>query len=148
MTPKTKKIEKALDIASKFYKLSKIKNALDIESIVTPLQMDALMYLHKHPMSTVSRLGKYLNLSSSAVAQLTDRLAVSGFIARKDDPHDRRIVRLILTEKGKQIFKDIYKEKINKVKMVAPFLSDKDLNDLTRIYSKIFKKIRGRNNEK
>jgi len=148
MNAKTRKIEKALDIATQFYKLGKLKNALDTESIATPLQIDALIYLRKHPKSTVSSLGKYLNLSSSAVAQLTDRLVVSGFIARKDDPHDRRIVRLILTEKGKQIFEDIYKEKINKVKMLAPFVSDKDLNDLTRIYSKIFKKIQGRNNEK
>lgn len=148
MNNKIKKIEQLFDMTDRFHKIAKLKGAIDAENIITSLQIDALLYLHKHPKSTVNLLGKYLSLSSSAVAQLTDRLAKSGFVTRIDDPADRRIVRLFLTPDGEQVFRRFYKVKIDKVKKVAPFLTNKDLDDLTRIYLKIFRNLEGRNNEK
>lgn len=71
-------------------------NIFDAEGGIPPLQLEALLYLHMHPNSTVSALGKYLQLSSSATAQLTDRLAKADFIKRENNPRDRRSAKNVI----------------------------------------------------
>lgn len=145
---KIEKIEKLTEVVKRLYKVAEFKSAIDAESVATPLQIDALLYLRKHPKSIVSSLGNYLQISSSAVAQLTDRLVGSGFVARGEDKKDRRITLLSLTKEGERVFPHFYKEKIKKIKIFAPYVSEKDLDDLTRIYSKILNKLEDRNYKK
>ena len=145
---KVKKIERLSEIVSKFYKIGKFKSAIDADNAITPLQTDALLYLSKHPKSTVGSLGKHLYISSSAVAQLTDRLAKSGFIARKNDLLDRRITLIYLTQEGRNVFPRLYRDKIKKIKIAVSYISENDLNDLIRIYSKILDNLEGRNSKK
>ncbi len=50
---------------------------------------------------------KSLNLSAPSVYNMATRLADNGFIEIKKDVNDARIMRLFLTQKGKEIEKDV-----------------------------------------
>lgn len=122
------------------------KSIFNTESGVTPLQLEALLYLHLHPKSKVSALGKYLRLSSSATAQLTDRLAKSGFIKRENNPQDRRSVILLLTPKGNKTFSQLHTLHAKKMKKLAALISEKDVKELTRIFGNFQEKLGAKKN--
>lgn len=106
------------------------------DRVGTLLQFYAVRFLDQHPDSTVGELAEGLQMSSSAVSQLTDRLVESGLIKRINDPDDRRIVRLSNTMKGKAHLLLISKRAIKKGKEMFAKLSDEDLQEIIRIYNK------------
>ncbi len=122
------------------------KNIFDTESDITPLQLEALLYLHTHPKSTVSALGKYLQLSSSGTAQFTDRLVRAGFIKRENNPQDRRSVILSLTPKGNKVFSQLHKVHMEKMKELVTLMPEKDIKELSRIFENFHKKLGRRKN--
>lgn len=51
----------------------------------------------------VKDLSKQLFLDSSSLTGHLDRMERIGLVARKDDPNDRRAVRIFLTDKGRRL---------------------------------------------
>jgi DNA-binding MarR family transcriptional regulator len=51
----------------------------------------------------VKDLSKQLFLDSSSLTGHLDRMERTGLVARKDDPNDRRAVRIFLTDKGRRL---------------------------------------------
>lgn len=49
-------------------------------------------------------LAEAVVLSKSGLTALIDRMEREGLVARRPDPRDRRAVRVVLTEGGKQLF--------------------------------------------
>lgn len=63
-------------------------------------QFGALFRIYKGA-SGVSDLGAELAITSGAASQMLERLVQQGLILRSEDPVDRRVKRLVLTEKGR-----------------------------------------------
>jgi DNA-binding MarR family transcriptional regulator len=63
-------------------------------------QMKALHYVHGEENLSVKALGEQLGLSLAAMSRAADELVQRGLMDRTEDPADRRIKRLRLTEKG------------------------------------------------
>ncbi len=51
----------------------------------------------------VKDLSKQLLLDSSSLTGHLDRMERAGLVARKDDPKDRRAIRVFLTDKGRRL---------------------------------------------
>ena len=120
------------------------RSIFDSKVVATPLQLEALLFLRMHPKSPVSTLGDYLQLSSSAIAQLTDRLTKSDFIKRERSPADRRKVLLTLTAQGDKIFVRLHKVHMEKINELVSFLPEQDMKDLIRIFTNLLSKLEGR----
>ncbi len=69
-------------------------------------QLGALVYLHRKGASGVSDIGDELGVTSAAASQLLDRLVQQGLIQRSEDPRDRRVKQIVLTEKGRRILEE------------------------------------------
>jgi DNA-binding MarR family transcriptional regulator len=78
---------------------------------VTMPQMKVLMLLGLHGSAPVSQLAQQMNVSPPNVTGILDRLEDEkhgpGFVRRTNDPHDRRVVRVVLTEKGQRFLDGI-----------------------------------------
>jgi DNA-binding MarR family transcriptional regulator len=133
----TKFLEQFMKMMRVLHRTVLPRNTVDTESGITPLQLEALLYLHMHPKSTVSALGEYLQLSSSAIAQLTNRLAKAGFLKRAPNPRDRRSVTLSLTPKGERVFSQFHKVHMEKMKELMTLLPKKDMKELIRIFKNL-----------
>lgn len=103
----------------------------------TMLQIQALGLLFKFPNSSAKELGDYLYLSSSATTQLLDRLFQGGWIARKDDTNDRRIIKLSVTLKGREILQQYGKGKTQDLLNIFATLSETELGNFFAILTKI-----------
>jgi DNA-binding MarR family transcriptional regulator len=68
-------------------------------------QMGALFHILRGSNS-VSSIGEHLGVTSAAASQLLERLVQQGMIQRVEDPHDRRVRHIILTEGGRQLIRE------------------------------------------
>jgi DNA-binding MarR family transcriptional regulator len=66
-------------------------------------QMGALFHIHKQGSSAVSDLGEHLGVTNAAASQMLDRLVQQGLISRSEDPTDRRVKQIILTDQGREV---------------------------------------------
>jgi DNA-binding MarR family transcriptional regulator len=69
-------------------------------------QLGALFHLNSLGISGVTDLGEHLGVTSSAASQLLDRLVHLELIQRSEDPDDRRVKQIILTERGCQVLEE------------------------------------------
>lgn len=74
-----------------------------------PIHLQALLYLNEanRYSNTPQALAEYLGLTKGTVSQSLLLLARRKLIARHADEKDGRIVRLTLTDKGKEVLKEL-----------------------------------------
>jgi DNA-binding MarR family transcriptional regulator len=70
---------------------------------VTPVQYAVMRCLFEQGGQTGAEVSARLLIDSATMTGVIDRLERTGLIARKPDPHDRRVNRLDLTESGRDL---------------------------------------------
>ena len=68
-------------------------------------QIGALFQIY-HGRSNVSDLGEGLGITHAAASQMLERLVQQKLILRTEDPQDRRVKQLVLTDKGCRIMQE------------------------------------------
>ncbi len=71
------------------------------EHDVTRVQWIALFYIGKGEGAFQKELSDYMNIKESSMVRLIDRMEKEDLVVRKKEASDRRITRIILTDKGK-----------------------------------------------
>lgn len=66
-------------------------------------QLGALLRLYERGTCDVSGMGDELGVTSAAASQMLDRLVQQGLIERSENPQDRRVRQIVLTDKGLQV---------------------------------------------
>ncbi|MCK9230544.1 MAG: MarR family transcriptional regulator [Syntrophales bacterium] len=80
---------------------SYLNNALAASDIgVTVAQSGILFLLKQKEGRTMTEISRILGIDNSTVTGLTDRLEKAGLVRRQNNPNDRRISHLQITEKG------------------------------------------------
>jgi MarR family 2-MHQ and catechol resistance regulon transcriptional repressor len=98
-----KEVFTVFKLASKYY--DKICKELNI----TQVQFEALylLYISEDNCVKMSELGDKLEMARSGVTILVDRMALAGLAKRRPDVEDRRIINVMITEKGNEIMKEL-----------------------------------------
>jgi DNA-binding MarR family transcriptional regulator len=73
------------------------------DSGLSTSQLNSLMRLHYHGPCPITGLGDDLGVTTAAASQIVDRLATMGLIERSEDPNDRRVRQVTLTEAGRKL---------------------------------------------
>ncbi|MDF1499621.1 MAG: MarR family transcriptional regulator [Anaerolineales bacterium] len=73
------------------------------ESGLSMSHFGALFHIHRTGSCGVTEVGEHLGVTSAAASQLLDRLVDQGMIDRTEDPQDRRVKRIVLTEQGQSV---------------------------------------------
>lgn len=66
-------------------------------------QISVLFHLRRMRSCGVTGLGDHLGVSSAAASQMLERLVQQGLILRSEDPQDRRVKQIVLTDKGRKV---------------------------------------------
>jgi DNA-binding MarR family transcriptional regulator len=69
-------------------------------------QLGAMFHLYYEGGGGVKGLGDHLGVSSAAASQMLQRLVQQHLILRSEDPVDRRVKHLVLTERGIQTIQE------------------------------------------
>ena len=70
------------------------------QSALSLSQTNSLFRLYHHGASPVNDLADHLGITMAAVSQLLAPLEETGLIVRSEDPDDRRVKRIALTNQG------------------------------------------------
>lgn len=70
---------------------------------VSPAQYAVLKVLWKDDRQSGSQVGERLQLDSASMTGLLDRLEGAGLVVRQDDPADRRVHLVCLTDAGRAL---------------------------------------------
>lgn len=73
------------------------------ESDLSLSQVNALFRLYHHGPGSVNDLAQHLGVTKAAVSQLLDSLITAELIVRSENPEDRRMKLIALTDKGKSL---------------------------------------------
>jgi DNA-binding MarR family transcriptional regulator len=85
---------------------------------VTMSQCSTILAIGKKGPMTMNALSEWMSLATSTTTRIVDHLVRDGYIERSQDPRDRRVVRVSLTEEGQKLFqaiKEIYHEYHRKI---------------------------------
>lgn len=107
-----------------------ISKPLRNQTSITPGGMYILGTLKRHGTLSMTDIGKYLSMPKPHVTVIVDKLIEEGFVERQSDPKDRRIVNILLTEKGSENFESIKLAISENLKFRLSELTDEQLGIL------------------
>lgn len=83
-----------------------------------------------HPGTTVSGLSRTTGLAKSNVSRAVEALVEIGFVEKRSDPRDGRLLRLYATHEAKDHFHRILDEVLKRVSAAVSGLSDEELDSI------------------
>ncbi|GAB6875661.1 hypothetical protein JCM13210_03870 [Thermaerobacter litoralis] len=109
---------------------------------ITPPQFDALLVLMRHPELTMGELCQHLYLASSTVTDLVDRLERQQLVQRVRDPEDRRVIRLRLLPRARELLDAVLEARRAYLARVLAHLDPVDRRVLLRSLERLVDAIR------
>jgi DNA-binding MarR family transcriptional regulator len=96
------------------------------ESGLSMSNLGAIFHIHRIGSCGVTELGDHLGVTSAAASQMLDRLVQQELILRTEDPDDRRVKQIALTEKGNRILEEGLHARQGWMDDLAQNLSDRE----------------------
>jgi MarR family transcriptional regulator, organic hydroperoxide resistance regulator len=132
-------LESFSEINRAIYKLSK----LEADRIgVTVVQLKALYRLSTNPNIGLGELADKLKLTNSTVSGVIERLVHNELVERVIPPENRRSILIHLTEKGKDLLDQLFKDSILIKKMNELLeLPGEEIAHLLRLHKLLLSKL-------
>ncbi|GEM00619.1 DNA-binding transcriptional regulator, MarR family [Halolactibacillus halophilus] len=108
--------------------------------ITTP-QFIALQWLLEEGDLTIGELSNKINLAFSTTTDLVDRMEKNTLVERKRDTKDRRVVRIHLLIKGKEIIQEVIEKRQQYLAEVLYDMSTADINGLDETMRVLLEKM-------
>jgi DNA-binding MarR family transcriptional regulator len=104
---------------------------------ITFPQFGVLLRLSFRDNVTQKELSEIMDTDATTIMVICDSLEKKGFLKRMKDPSDRRVNRLILTEKGKNVLSKAYPLMMKRYEFFVNSISQKELEAITPILEKL-----------
>jgi DNA-binding MarR family transcriptional regulator len=108
---------------------------------ITPPQFDALIYLNEFGDLTIGELSSKLYLAYSTTTDLVDRMERNDLVERVRDKNDRRVVRLHMKERGRDLIQKVLIVRREHLAKALVHVESKDLAPLVTALSEIYNHI-------
>ena len=72
---------------------------------ITIKDMHTIAAISMYETRTVSQVAEMVHLTPSAMTSVIDKLVKKGYVERRRDDEDRRVVHLVLTHSGRTVFR-------------------------------------------
>lgn len=100
-------------------------------------QFLTLELIYANGSMKMTRLAKGLAISLPSMTGLVDRLYKMGLVKRRPDEHDRRIIKIELTQKGKDVVGKILKQRLEFISEIFGKINEAERAQYLRILTKI-----------
>jgi DNA-binding MarR family transcriptional regulator len=95
-------------------------------------QLDVLHAIRRLDAPSMSDLCRELDLHPSTLTGIIDKLVAAGKVERRDDPDDRRVVRVVLTPQGRRDHERHRRERRARLHKLLAALNDAELVEVQR----------------
>ena len=104
---------------------------------VKPAYLGALFALWKEDGLKVVELGRRSGLETSSMTGLIDRMERDGLVERRDDASDRRVQRINLTKKGRDVMMPVLEAVDQILATVFEGIPEEDLSKATDVLKRV-----------
>ena len=111
-------------------------NELSKGKITLP-QFLILDFLEKSGEAKMSGLANFMAVSTAAMTGTVDRLVRYGYVTRELEPEDRRVIKIKITLKGRELVKKINSQRRQMIIDIFGKISEADRSDYLRVLTKI-----------
>jgi MarR family 2-MHQ and catechol resistance regulon transcriptional repressor len=91
--------------------------------------------LHKGPLP-VNVIGPKVFLTPGSISTAVDRLFAKGLVTREENPEDRRIRVVSLTERGRAVILPVYRKHAEDIRQIFSDFTPSDIRQLERLMKK------------
>jgi DNA-binding MarR family transcriptional regulator len=105
---------------------------------ITSTQLMVLRKLSAHPDIGITELADLLHLGNSAASGVVDRMVKAGLITRQRSQSDKRIFKLAMTDKGREI-RELSKQSLRRHVQPLADIPVEDARELLRLHGEIIK---------
>ncbi|MGF7086939.1 DNA-binding MarR family transcriptional regulator [Kroppenstedtia sanguinis] len=109
---------------------------------ITPPQFTALLLLNDEGDMTIGDLSQKMYLACSTMTDLVDRMEKNELVDRIRDNRDRRVVRIQLLQKGKEIIEDVMEARRSYLSQVLSGFSEEEVREMTKHLSLLHLEIK------
>ncbi|WP_223066063.1 MarR family winged helix-turn-helix transcriptional regulator [Paenibacillus caui] len=96
---------------------------------------------------TISEISNLMEVTPPTVTQLIKNLEAEGLVERINDRKDRRVVRVLLTEQGKNLVQRAQANFVQRLKGLTNYLGEEQTEQLTTLLEKALKYLNQNKNE-
>jgi DNA-binding MarR family transcriptional regulator len=108
----------------------------------TVLMFLALDVSGQQPPRTPAEMAEWAGCTRATMTGLIDTLERDGMVRREPDAHDRRMLRIALTEKGNTFIQGMIPEHFRRINALMSNLSSDECKQLTFLLDKVMKRAR------
>lgn len=122
----------------------KVFNPLVLSKAInlTPAQFSVLFYLMRKDNSSVTDAAKYLKISKPNMTPILDSLIGMGYITRQRDTKDRRVIRVNLTDSGREFYDNMKKANLHIVEETFADYTEEQLQAMLNCSSELINSLR------
>ena len=101
------------------------------------------MYEHiqEYAFATILEILEQLRVTKATISKTISRLVAKEFLIIKKDPNDKRITRVFLTEKGKNLKADLEEIKLEMANTILIGFSEEEKKDFEKLLKKVRKNL-------
>ena len=104
---------------------------------INAMQARILVRLFEEGPQKASAIADKLQITAGAITGIADKLIDLQYLERERDVEDRRVVYLVLTEKGQQLVERLKVRRAAIMEMMFKGLSPDDVRELTRLFNQV-----------
>jgi MarR family transcriptional regulator, organic hydroperoxide resistance regulator len=119
-----------------------------IELNLTIAQLKSLFFIMAKEKTNFKKLAEALGVTPPNVTGIVDRLVEQALVSRTENPQDRRIMLLQITEKGRSLLNNLRENRINQMTQVLARLSQDELSSLIMGFTALVKAAQAELNTK
>ncbi len=102
-----------------------------IEEDITLPHLEIMKILQEEGTKYIAEIGERLQIPKSQMTHLIDKLEDLEIVARHADTTDRRIINIMLTDKGRRIIEELDQVIKGSIKVKLSFLTEEELRELS-----------------
>ena len=110
-----------------------------MELNLTIPQLKSLFFIANQGSTNFTKLASALGVTPSNVTGIIDRLVEQGLVSRQENPEDRRMLMLRVTDKGEAIIADLRERRASHISEILTHLSSEELNIVVKGFNLLAK---------
>jgi len=132
-------LDKLIPDLAKVFGMEGLEEVLDIDINFVQVQVLRQIYTLKEPM--MSELGRETDIQLSTLTRIVDKLVQKGFVVRKADPSDRRVVRVSVTSQGGDIVRKFEEARRKKIISILEKLTSNERKKILQVLQVLHQRI-------
>jgi MarR family transcriptional regulator, organic hydroperoxide resistance regulator len=108
---------------------------------LTIAQVKSLFYILSEGTINFRQLSAAMKVTPSNVTGIIDRLVEQDLVTRTENPEDRRMLMLRLTEKGENLINNLREHRLNEMSSIVSKMSKEDLEIVRKGFSVLAKAV-------